>query len=99
MADVEKEPVSRQILLEEHIEEDLIANLGKLRPFGYDLKLYADPDDGRSGRQLICKGNGGRIDLLCYDSRNKRYVVIELKNVRAGQNTFAQISHYISWVQ
>jgi len=44
-------------------------------------------------------GHGGRIDLLCYDRKKKRYLVIELKNVRAGQNTFAQIATYLGWVQ
>ena len=44
-------------------------------------------------------GLGGRIDLLCYDTKSKQYVVIELKNVRAGQNTFGQISSYVGWVK
>lgn len=70
-----------------------------LKNFGHDLELYIDPASKQSGRQLICKGNGGRIDLLCYDKTQKRYVVIELKIVRAGQNTFGQISNYMGWVQ
>ncbi len=39
------------------------------------------------------------MDLLCYDRSRKRYVVIELKNVSASQNTFGQIANYIGWVQ
>lgn len=88
---IEKETVSKSILLEEQLEEALVRDLSLLQPFGYDLKLCA--------RQLVCKGNGGRIDLLCYDNTRKRYVVIELKNVRAGQNTFGQIANYVGWVQ
>jgi hypothetical protein len=77
----------------------LIHDLGRLRKLGFDLELCVSPIDGASGRQLVCKGNGGRIDLLCYDRKKKQYVVIELKNVRASQNTFGQIWNYVSWVQ
>jgi hypothetical protein len=62
------------------------------------LELYSDPTTGLSGEQFIC-GYGGRIDLLCYDKSRGQYVVIELKIVRAGQNTFGQISGYMGWVQ
>jgi hypothetical protein len=82
------------IRLEEELEEALISNLQILKKFGYDLELYVDPASKQSGRQFICKGNSGRIDLLCRDKRQTRYVVIELKNVRASQNTFGQISNY-----
>lgn len=96
---VQREPLHKTIVLEEQLEENLAQNLGLLKGFGYDLALYADPVTGATGRQLVCKGNGGRIDLLCYDRRRKRYVVIELKNVCASQNTFGQISNYVGWVQ
>lgn len=96
---VEKTTVVKSILLEEELEEALAENLDLLKPFGYNLDLYLSPVDGAWGRQLICKGNGGRIDLLCYDRKKEQYVVIELKNVRATQNTFGQISNYIGWVQ
>lgn len=97
--DAQKETIVRKILLEEHLEEALMRNLGLLKPFGYNLELYRDPNTGATGRQFVCKGIGGRMDLLCYDIEAKRYVVIELKNVRAGQNTFGQICTYIGWVQ
>ena len=96
---VEQTTVVKSILLEEELEDALVENLGLLKSFGYDLELYVSPIDGASGRQLVCKGNGGRIDLLCFDRKKKQYVVVELKNVRAGQNTFGQISNYIGWVQ
>ena len=70
-----------------------------IRKFGYDLELYIDPSTKKTGRQFVCKGNGGCIDLFCYDKKRKQYVVIELKNVRAGQNTFGQIANYVGWVQ
>ena len=100
LASVQKSTVVKSIMLEEQLEEELVQNLGLLRPFGYNLELAMSPIDGSlMGRQLIRKGNGGRIDLLCYDHTKKRYVVIELKNVRASQNTFGQICNYIGWVQ
>ncbi|MCJ7444440.1 MAG: endonuclease NucS [Methanotrichaceae archaeon] len=60
--------------------------------------MYSDSTTGLTGRQFVC-GYGGRIDLLCYDKSRGQYVVIELKLVRAGQNTFGQISGYMGWVQ
>ena len=98
LASAQESIVVKSIMLEEELEEALVHDLDRLKPFGYDLDLCSSPINGASGRQLICKGNGGRIDLLCYDSRKKQYVVIELKNVRASQNTFAQISNYVVWV-
>lgn len=86
-------------MLEEQLEEALVQNLSLLRKSGYELELYIDPNTGATGRQFVCKGNGGRIDLLCYDRKGKRYVVIELKNGRAGQHTFGQICNYVGWVQ
>ncbi len=96
---IQKEPIAEGIRLEIELEDTLAKNLKVLKKFGHDLELYVDPASKLSGRQLICKGNGGRIDLLCCDRTQKRYVVIELKNVRAGQNTFGQISNYTGWVQ
>jgi predicted nuclease of restriction endonuclease-like (RecB) superfamily len=85
--------------LEKDLEDALVANLDILKRFGYNLELYNDPISNQTGRQFICKGNGGRIDLLCYDRIKKRFTVIELKNDRASQNTFGQISNYMGWVQ
>ncbi|MEI6103000.1 MAG: tetratricopeptide repeat protein [Methanothrix sp.] len=96
---LQKEPLAKSIELEKELEDALATDLKVLKKFGYDLELYIDNTTNQSGRQLICKGNGGRIDLLCHDKTLKRYTVIELKNVRAGQNTFGQISNYMGWVQ
>ena len=96
---VQQEAVFKSIVLEEQLEETLVQNLSLLKKFGYDLELYIDRTTGATGRQFVCTGNGGRIDLLCYDHKRKQYVVIELKNVRAGQNTFGQICNYMGWVQ
>lgn len=98
LQNLQKTIVAKSILLEEELEDALVEDLSLLNPFGYDLELYKSKD-GISGRQLVCKGNGGRIDLLCYDKTKTQYVVIELKNVRAGQNTFGQICNYVGWVQ
>lgn len=94
-----KEPIAELRGGEKALEEALVNNLKILNKFGYDLELYIDPKSKLSGRQYVCKGNGGRIDLLCYDKKRRIYIVIELKNVRAGQNTFGQISNYMGWVQ
>ncbi len=95
---LESSIVAKSILLEEQLEDELVENLSLLKPLGYDLELYVSPE-GVSGRQFVCKGNGGRIDLLCFDKRKKRFVVIELKNVQASQNTFGQICNYVGYVQ
>lgn len=91
--------IAESIGLEKDLEDALVANLDILKRFGYNLELYNDQISNQTGRQFICKGNGGRIDLLCYDRIKKRFTVIELKNVRASQNTFGQISNYMGWVQ
>ena len=88
------------VVLEEEIEEILAHDLRRLNKFGFQLELCVKEKDGYYGRQLNCHGgHGGRIDLLCYDRKEERYVVIEIKNVRATQNTFGQISTYVGWVQ
>ncbi|HEV7644659.1 MAG TPA: endonuclease NucS domain-containing protein [Pyrinomonadaceae bacterium] len=91
LAKMEQSPMAGEIWLEEHLEERLAADLKPLRKHGYHLKLVE--------RQLVCLGNSARIDLLCYDTRKNCYVVIELKNVRAGRDTIAQIANYIMWVK
>src|SRR5690606_14597260 len=53
---------------------------------------------GKIGRQVVCTGRGGRIDLLCKEATGD-YVVIEIKNVRASPNTFGQIKSYMGWVK
>jgi hypothetical protein len=98
----EREPAARRllttgkrpepdILTEKALEDRIASDPSILRPFGFELEVRE--------RQRICEGHGGRIDLLCYDRRRRRFVVIELKNVRAGQNTFGQITSYIGWAQ
>ncbi len=96
---LERMPLFESILLEEQLEEKIASQLSILKPFGYNLELFIDPETKCSGRQYVCRGNGGRIDLLCVDYLKDQYVVIELKNVRSGQNTFGQISNYIGYVQ
>ena len=99
---VEREPAARLPLVsgeipialvpdEKTLEDRIAADPSILLPHGYDLEVRE--------RQRVCEGHGGRIDLLCYDRRRKRYVVIELKNVRAGRNTFGQITSYVGWAQ
>jgi hypothetical protein len=76
---------------EEQLEDALEADIAILRPSGFDLKVVA--------RQRICEGHGGRIDLLCRRRHGHGWVVVEIKNVRAGRNTLAQIQEYMGWVR
>lgn len=87
------------ILLEEELENRLAQNLAVLKPHGFDLVLCEKKKHGVAGRQLICVGHGGRIDLLCFDRKLGKYVVVELKNVKATPNTMGQIITYIAWVK
>jgi len=91
--------VSEKIILEEQLEEQLCNDLGRLKKFGYNLSIYNDQKNNSHGRQLVCRGHGGRIDILAYDTKNRRFVVIELKNVCASQQTYGQISTYMGWVK
>jgi hypothetical protein len=91
--------LSRAIVLEEQLEERLVNNLRLLKPFGFDMSLYNDGVMGISGRQLVCRGQGGRIDLLCQSKTKRRYIVIELKNVMATRETYGQVKSYVGWVR
>lgn len=86
----ESHKVPRRVLLEEDIENRLAEDLSAFRKHGLRLELRS--------RQTVCTSNGGRIDLLCYDKAAERFVVIELKAVRAGRNTLAQVLSYVGWV-
>lgn len=72
------------------IEKALIKQIGILNNSKRDLELV--------GNQVVCKGDGGRIDVLCRNKKNNGFVVIELKIVKATRNTFGQISNYMGWV-
>lgn len=63
---------------EKLLEDRIAANISALSPFGFDLELV--------DRQYVC-GPVGRLDLLCYDPAHQRYVVIELKDVKATRGS------------
>ncbi len=88
---IERRRIPIRVDMEEQIEDQLAKNPGILKQFGFNLDLV--------GRQMVCIGGEGRIDLLLQDKKKKSFVVIELKNVRASQNTFGQISNYMGWVK
>lgn len=88
---IESRKIPIRVDMEEQIEDQIAKNPGILRSKGFNLDLV--------GRQMVCIGGEGRIDLLLHDKKKKCYVVVELKNVRAGQITFGQISNYIGWVK
>jgi len=98
LQEVERERISKEIITEEHLEEILVNNLKLLEKFGFELEIYRDIKKNIYGRQLVCPVHGGRIDLLCIDKKKREFVVIELKNCRAGQNAFSQISSYMGWI-
>jgi predicted RNA-binding protein with PUA-like domain len=87
---VAKEKI-RRIKSELELEESLYNHIEAFKKFGYDLEVI--------GRQVICKGEGGFMDILCRDKADGSYVVIELKIVPADQSAFAQISYYVAWVE
>lgn len=91
--------IPKEILREAEIEEYLVKNLHLLNKFGYTLTLYRDVRTGRDGKQFVCMENRSRIDLLCVNKSRNSYVVIELKSVKATENTFGQISRYMGWVK
>ena len=91
VSDLEHTIVSKEIRLEEELEDELVANIKKLNKKGFDLEVI--------DRQVICVGNGGRIDILAKNNINNEFIVIELKRDRAVQNVFGQIANYISWVK
>lgn len=96
---VESVRIPKSILLEEQLEETLVNNLSIFKKHGYDLELYHDNETGKSGRQFVCVGAGGRIDLLCRNKKTQGLTILELKNVQANRVTFGQICEYIGYLQ
>lgn len=85
-----REDVIAQLKTEKELEDELEKKIYVLNNFGHDLEVI--------DRQKICRGDDGRIDLLCKDNNSDDYVVIELKIDRANRNVFGQISGYMGWV-
>ncbi len=72
---------------EDELKRALVQKLEVLSPFGYDLELREE--------EWFVRCYRGFVDLLCYDKKHHRFVVIELKVVQADRNTFGQISSYV----
>lgn len=83
---IERRRIPIEIAREKEMEDRLPKDPGILRKQGYHLELIA--------RQMICIGAAGRLDLLFRDTK-KGFVAVELKNVKADQNTFGQICSYV----
>lgn len=96
---IEKVSFTMRVDVEEKIERKIAESPEMLKPFGYHLELYKKEGITETGKQVVCLGAEGRIDLLCYDKKRKVYVVIEIKNVKAYDRTLGQISKYIGWVK
>lgn len=75
------------ITLERTIEDGLAADLRPFRRHGFQLELRL--------RQHVCR-RGGRADLVCFDTSDRRYAVIELKRGLVGRNAIAQLLSYRS---
>ncbi len=78
-------------ITEKELEDRIVADPSVLAPFGLAVKSF--------DRQVYCRGYGGLIDLIGFDGKGRRTVVIELKVVRASRNTYAQIASYLGWVE
>lgn len=86
----------RQLALFKFYESDIEQNVSSsLDALG--LRLYTEPNTGRSGRQFVI--DDGRIDLLCEDPETGDFVVIELKKGLAPEQTLLQILRYMSSVR
>ncbi|MCB2193638.1 MAG: DUF91 domain-containing protein [Deltaproteobacteria bacterium] len=99
LANLGSSPVPGRVAFEKDIEDQLENNLSVLSAHGFNVSLFKDSKNGRSGRQYVCGETRGRIDLLCMDKSKKFFLVIELKLNRATDQTFAQIARYMGWVQ
>lgn len=85
--------------LESELEAAMVRKLPVVsRMLGLDLELW-EGLGGVKGRQLPCSDAGGRLDLLCEDRKNGGLVLLELKVVKAGVETFGQICSYLGWVK
>jgi tetratricopeptide (TPR) repeat protein len=71
--------------------EALYDNIHALEKLGYNLDVI--------DRQVICKGVGGRIDILTKDKENGDFVIIQLKNSQASKSTFNQILECMGWAR
>jgi hypothetical protein len=69
--------------------EALYENINILEKLGYNLETI--------DRQVVCKGAGGRIDILTKEKETRDLVLIQLKNSGASKATFNQISEYMGW--
>ncbi len=69
--------------------EALYENINILEKLGYNLETI--------DRQVVCKGDGGRIDILTKEKETGDFVLIQLKNSRSSKATFNQISKYMAW--
>ena len=78
---------AKRYALERDIEDRLAADLRPFRRHGLRLELRA--------RQHVCR-RGGRADLVCFETGEKRYVIIELKRGLVSRNAVAQLLSYRS---
>lgn len=70
--------------------DKLYENLASLEKFGYNLH--------KINQQVICKGQGGKIDILArYKSGD--LLVIGLINDSASRDTYEKIYNYTEWVK
>jgi hypothetical protein len=84
-----RKQAARRYSLERDIEKRLAADLRPLRRHGLRLELIAEQHVALFG---------GRADLVCFETREQRYAVIELKRGLVGRNAVAQLLSYRSSV-
>jgi hypothetical protein len=77
-------------ILEKDIEKFYLKNLHKISP---NLKVVKSPHFGNQFPTTI-----GIIDLLCFDIKAKKYVVIEFKRGSSSDEVVGQTMRYMGWV-
>lgn len=86
--------MSPEFVLEKYLEDFIVSNFDAV--FQGMLKLYSDPDDGRTGQQY--RTEAGVIDILAQDADIGDFVVIELTKGRPAEKVVGQVLKYMGWV-
>lgn len=82
--------------MEKHLEEFLIANLGKTI-FGSKYELINDENSELVSEQSPT--GVSQIDILAKDKKSGQFVIIELKRGQTSDDTVGQLLRYMGWIE